>query len=184
MSASSSAAAPAALRGDIPAANPIELHTISILVQNKPGVMVRLSLIFSRRGFNVESLVVSPTSNASFSRFTITVNGDKENLEQVIRQIRKLVNVINAHDHYNNKNVIGRELALIKVRLDQDNKNLFVIIDHFKATTIDISDEALVVQITGSTEKLDAFIKILEAYSIIEVVRTGKVLIRRGSEAT
>ncbi|BBM89884.1 acetolactate synthase small subunit [Spirochaetota bacterium] len=163
-----------------------ELYTISVLVQNKPGVLGRISLIFSRRGFNIESLVVSATRNPAFSRFTITVKGNKDNLDQVIRHIRKLVNVLKAHhfDHINTRGYIERELALIKIILTNDYKNIFAIIDHFKATTIDLTQNSMVVQITGTTEKIDAFLKILESYQIMEIIRTGKVLIRRGKQAT
>ncbi|MFC1762757.1 acetolactate synthase small subunit [Planctomycetota bacterium] len=159
-------------------------HTISILVANKPGVLVRLSQVFSRRGFNIDSLVVSPTQGEETSRITITAKGDPETLDQIIKQAGKLVDVLHATDH-TGENVIDKELALIKVAApDKTRTPVLQICDHFKAETLDFTSESLVMQVTGSTEKLDALIEMLTPYGIIELVRTGKILMARGKDLT
>lgn len=159
-------------------------HVISLLVADKPGVLVRIALVFSRRGYNVESLVVSPAMYGSFSRMTITVQGDKKILEQIIKQLNKLVDVIHATEH-DGSNVIERELALVKLEADDDTRTqLLQIVHHFKAKTVDITDETMAVQLEGTDDKVDAFLKMVEKYGIIEVVRTGKIWMARGAEAT
>ncbi len=160
------------------------IHTISLLVANKPGVLVRVALIFSRRGFNLESLVVSPVLEGRFSRMTITARGDKGTLEQIIKQAQKLVDVVQAHEH-TDQNAVEKELALIKIKVSDANRaEVLQVISHFKAETADLTQESLVVQVTGSTEKLDAMLEMLASYGIIEVVRTGKVVMARGKEKT
>ena len=157
------------------------LHTLSILVANKPGVLVRISTIFSRRGFNIDSLVVSPTQDGRFSRMTVVAQGDPETLDQIIKQVLKLVDVLQASIPELDRS-IEKELALIKVSVnDQSRDQILQLVQHFKAQTVDISDHSVVVQITGSTDKLDACQKILEKYGIIELSRTGKVLMTRGN---
>ncbi len=159
-------------------------HTISILVANKPGVLVRIAQVFSRRGFNIDSLVVSPTQGQETSRLTITAKGEPETLEQIIKQAAKLVDVLHATDH-TGENVIDKELALIKVKAPEKVRTpILQLCDHFKAETLDFASESLVLQVTGSTEKLDALVDMLEPYGIIELVRTGKILMARGKELT
>ena len=161
-----------------------KIHTISILVANKPGVLVRIAQVFSRRGFNIDSLVVSPTQGQETSRLTITAKGDPETLNQIIKQAAKLVDVLHATDH-TGENVIDKELALIKVKApDNARTPILQLCDHFKAETLDFASESLVLQVTGSTEKLDALVEMLEPYGIIELVRTGKILMARGKELT
>lgn len=159
-------------------------HTISILVANKPGVLVRLAQVFSRRGYNIDSLVVSPTQSGDTSRLTITAKGDPETLEQIIKQTAKLVDILHATDH-TGENVIEKELALIKVKApDEARTAVLQVCAHFKAETLDFASESLVIQVTGSTEKLDALVEMLSPYGIIELVRTGKILMARGKELT
>lgn len=160
------------------------IHTISLLVANKPGVLVRVALIFSRRGFNIESLVVSPALDGRFSRMTITAQGDKGTLEQIIKQAAKLVDVVLAHEH-TDEHAVEKELALIKVVAKEEKRGeLLQVISHFKAQTVDLTQESLIVQITGSTEKLDAAVEMLNPYGIVEIVRTGKIVMARGKEKT
>lgn len=157
------------------------LHTLSILVANKPGVLVRISTIFSRRGFNIESLVVSATQDGRFSRMTIVAKGDPETLDQIIKQVSKLVDVLQAAIP-NSSASIEKELALIKVTVDDETRSqVLQLVQHFKAHTVDISDYSVVIQVTGNTDKLDACQRVLEKYGIIELVRTGKILMTRGN---
>ncbi len=159
-------------------------HTISVLVANKPGVLVRMAQVFARRGYNIDSLVVSPTQGQEMSRITITAKGDPETLDQIIKQVAKLVDVLNATDH-TGENVIEKELALIKMKApDEARTPILQLCDHFKAETLDFTSESLVLQVTGSTEKLDAMVEMLTPYGIIELVRTGKILMARGKELT
>lgn len=159
-------------------------HTISLLVANKPGVLLRISLIFSRRGFNIESLVVSPTLDGQYSRMTITAKGSPAVLEQIIKQAEKLIDVVQANEHKDSREVVEKELALIKVKAEDKRAELLQVIQHFKALTTNIEPDSLIIQVTGSTEKLDAFIVFLQDYGILEIVRTGKIVMKRGSGLT
>jgi acetolactate synthase-1/3 small subunit len=153
-------------------------------VANKPGVLVRIAQVFARRGYNIDSLVVSPAKEGLYSRITITAMGDPEILEQIIKQASKLVDVLHATDH-TGENVIEKELALIKVAVQDETRTAILqLCDHFKAETVDFTSESLVIQVTGSTEKLDAFVNMLDPYGIIELIRTGKILMARGKELT
>jgi acetolactate synthase-1/3 small subunit len=159
-------------------------HTISLLVANKPGVLLRISLIFSRRGFNIESLVVSPTLDGRFSRMTITAQGNPGILDQIIKQASKLVDVVHATEH-RDQTAVQKELALIKVKITPENTSeVLQVVQHFKALTVDITAHSVIIQATGSTEKLDAMMEFLATYGIIELVRTGKIVMARGKEKT
>jgi acetolactate synthase-1/3 small subunit len=159
-------------------------HTISIYVTNKPGVLSRVSLVFARRGFNIDSLVVSPGQDGKYSRITITAQGNPENIDQINKQVAKLVDVLKVSEH-SHESVIEKELALIKVRTNQKQRTeILQLIDHFSASTEDITTDSLSTMITGSTEKLDAFIEVLKPFEILEIVRTGKILMTRGDEPT
>lgn len=159
-------------------------HVISLLVHDRPGVLVRIALVFSRRGYNVESLVVSRAMYGNFSRMTITVEGDPETLDQIVRQLNKLVDVIHATEHIRD-NVVERELALVKLAATDDTRHAALqIIEHFKGKTVDITDSTLSVQIAGNADKIDAFLRMAEKHGLIEVVRTGKIWMARGEEAT
>ncbi len=156
-------------------------HSLSLLVANKPGVLVRVSLIFSRRGFNIESLVVSPTMDGRFSRMTITACGDRNTLEQIIKQAQKLIDVVTVSEITHEEGV-EKELALVKVKShDSTRADLLQIIQHFKAETVDLHQDSLVIQVTGSTEKLDAMLDMLGTFGILEIARTGKIVMTRGN---
>lgn len=159
-------------------------HSISLVVENKPGVLVRVALVFSRRGYNIDSLVVSPGMDGRFARMNIVARGNPETLEQIIVQLEKLVDVIHAQDHTGHSSV-ERELALIKVACSiEDRAALLQLVSHFKATTVDMTTESMIIQVTGSSEKIDAIRDACEVYSVREFIRTGKVIMMRGLQET
>ena len=158
-------------------------HTISLFVANKPGVLLRIALIFSRRGFNIESLVVSSALDGKFSRMTITAKGEKNGIEQIVKQAKKLVDVVHASEHAQ-LDAVQREFAMIKVGIADNRTDLLQVVEHFKAETLDLQSDSLIIQVTGATEKVDAMVSMLEPYGIIELVRTGRVLMARGNEMT
>ncbi len=159
-------------------------HTISLLVVNKPGVLYRITMVFARRAYNIESLVVSAALDGNYSRITITAKGDPDVLEQIIKQCSKLVDCLHAEE-YDPTSTIEKELALVKVKTSSSSRaELLQICDHFKAQTVDLTEASLVIQIMGSTEKLDACVSMLQKFEVQEIVRTGKVLMRRGVEKT
>lgn len=159
-------------------------HSISLLVNNKPGVLIRISLVFARRGYNIDSLVVSPAHNGKFARMNIVASGEGKTLEQIIKHLNKLIDVIHAKDH-TGEIVVEKELALIKLNCPPDKRTeILQIAEHFKSQTVDLSESTLMLQVTGSTEKLDAMELMLDKYGIKEMVRTGKIIMARGSAAT
>lgn len=159
-------------------------HTISLMVVNKPGVLYRITMVFARRGYNIESLVVSPALDGRYSRITITAQGNPQVLEQIIKQCNKLVDCLHAEE-YDDPSTIDKELALIKIKVgSSDRTEVLQIVEHFKAITVDFHEDSLVIQITGNTEKLDACIEMLGKFGLQEIVRTGKVLMRRGLNPT
>lgn len=160
------------------------LHTISVLVENKPGVLARTAGLFARRGFNIESLTVGPTEDEKYSRMTIVVEGDENVLEQISKQLYKLIEVIKVSDLTGVPHV-NRELALIKVSADSKNRAEIVqIVDIFRAKIIDIAKDTLIIEITGDEGKVTAILNLLEKFGIKELVRTGKVVLSRGEKAT
>jgi len=171
-------AAPAAMQAPMP------VHTISVFVNNKPGVLVRVALVFSRRGFNIESLVVSPASEGRFSRMTITCSGQPEDLEQVVKQVAKLVDVVHAIDHTSDQ-AYEVEIALMKLACGlEERTQILQIAEHYKARVVDFGPESLILQAHGSSEKLDALAALLEPYRMVELVRSGKLLMARGRRVT
>ena len=160
-------------------------HTISVLVENKPGVLARTAGLFARRGFNIDSLAVSTTEDPDTSRMTITVNGPVDILEQIGKQLYKLIDVIKVMDHTED-DVVSRELALFKVIAVDANKRaeLMQVVDIFRAKIVDIAEKTMIVEATGSEEKIDALEKLLEGFGIKEMVRSGRVVLVRGSRAT
>ncbi|MEK9657645.1 MAG: acetolactate synthase small subunit [bacterium] len=159
-------------------------HTISIKVTNKPGVLLRITTVFSRRAFNIDSLVVSPALDGHYSRLTLTVSGPQETLEQIIKQLNKLIDVIHASEH-ETSNTIVAELALIKLHISKEKRNeVLQVAEHFKGQTVDFNDESLVLQLTGNTQKLDAAIALLNDYNVVEIVRSGKLSMVRGKQET
>ncbi len=160
------------------------IHTISLCVNNVPGVLVRVSLVFSRRGFNIESMVVSPDAEGRFSRMTVTCSGEGEVLEQIIKQLSKLVDVVHALDH-STDNSYEVEIALVKIECSlQERAHILQIAEHFKARAVDYASDSLILQANGSSEKVDALISLLRPYGIAELVRSGKLLMARGKKTT
>jgi len=159
-------------------------HTVSLLVNNKPGVLLRVALIFSRRAFNIESLVVSSAMDGRFSRMTITATGDDAMLTEVVKQASNLIDVVHASEHFDSDSV-EKELAFIKVKLENNNRTeVLQVVDNFKAETVDLTQDSLIVQVTGRTDKINAMIELLSHFQILEIVRTGKVVMLRGASET
>ena len=157
-------------------------HTLSILVENKPGVLSRIAGLFSGRGFNIESLSVAETLDAMVSRMTIVTRGNDQILEQIIKQLNKLVNVIKVIDFVNG-DFVNREMVLIKVNVTDENRSeLLNIVDIFRGKVVDVSPDAYVVEVTGDEGKLDAIINLCKPMGIKEVARTGKVAMMRGAK--
>jgi acetolactate synthase-1/3 small subunit len=163
---------------------PRSLHTISLFVNNKPGVLVRVALVFSRRGFNIESLVVSPAAEGRFSRMTITCSGVSTDLEQVVKQLAKLVDVVHALDHTGDQSY-EVEIALLKLECPLDQRTqILQVAEHYKARVVDYGPESLILQGYGSSEKIDALISLLRPFALTELVRSGKLLMARGRRVT
>ncbi|MBV6699302.1 MULTISPECIES: acetolactate synthase small subunit [Kitasatospora] len=158
-------------------------HTLSVLVENKPGVLARIAALFSRRGFNIDSLAVGPTEHPDVSRMTIVVNVEDLPLEQVTKQLNKLVNVIKIVE-LDQAAAIQRELVLVKVRADNETRSQIVeIVQLFRAKTVDVSPDAVTIEATGSSDKLEAMLRMLEPYGIKELVQSGLVAIGRGARS-
>ena len=156
------------------------LHTISLFVANKPGVLLRVTLVFARRGFNIESLVVSSAFDGRYSRMTITAKGNDKDLEQIVKQLAKLVDVIESKDNSQTAS-LERELALMKIRITPINRqDLLQVVDHFKAKTVDLTDDSIIIEVSGNSEKITAFIDLMSPYEVIELVRSGKMVMQRG----
>ncbi|WP_436501841.1 acetolactate synthase small subunit [Actinokineospora sp. HUAS TT18] len=155
-------------------------HTLSVLVENKPGVLARVAGLFSRRGFNIESLAVGPTEHPDVSRMTIVVAVDELPLEQVTKQLNKLVNVIKIVE-LEPSVAVRRELLLVKVRADATVRSQVLETVHlFRAKVVDVSPEALTIEATGNSDKLEALLRMLEPYGVREMVQSGMVAIGRG----
>lgn len=166
------------------AANGAVIHTLSVYVANKPGVLARIAQCFSRRGFNIESLVVCPAMDGKFSRMTIGARGNPEGLEQIIKQVSKLIDVLRCVDHTGD-NSVSKELAMIKVGVTSAERGeLLQIGEHFGCRNLDLTETSMIMMFTGSTEKLDTVIRLLQKFRIIELVRTGKVVMSRGDSVT
>ncbi|HVY11905.1 MAG TPA: acetolactate synthase small subunit [Mycobacteriales bacterium] len=158
-------------------------HTLSVLVENKPGVLARVASLFSRRGFNIDSLAVGPTEHGDVSRMTIVVNVEDLPLEQVTKQLNKLVNVLKVVE-LENESAVQRELLLVKVKADQTIRSqVFEIVQVFRAKVVDVATDAVTIEVTGTSDKLDAFIKVLEPYGIRELVQSGVVAVGRGARS-
>lgn len=156
-------------------------HTISVLVENKAGVLARISGLFSARGFNIDSLAVGVTEDPAVSRMTIVVKGDEKILEQVEKQLNKLIDVIKVSDFLQIPH-LERDLALIKVNADKDDRSeLLQIVDIFRAKIVDVASDSVIVEATGDEKKIEALIKMLEPYRIQEMSRTGIVAMARGN---
>jgi acetolactate synthase-1/3 small subunit len=161
-----------------------QLHTISVLVENQPGVLARVAHLFARRGFNIESLAVSRTEDPTVSRMTIVVAGNDETFNQMGKQMLKLIDVIKVIDHTRD-DLVGRELALIKVRSDAATRGeIMQIASVFRANLVDISEDTVMIEVTGKEDKVDAIQRMLEKFEILELVRTGRIVLVRGPKQT
>lgn len=155
-------------------------HTLSVLVEDKPGVLARIAALFSRRGFNIESLAVGPAEQKDMSRMTIVVSAEETPLEQVTKQLNKLINVIKIVE-LDDDNSVSRELALIKVQADAGTRSQVIeAVNLFRAKVIDVSPEALTIEATGNRGKIEALLRVLEPFGVREIVQSGVVALSRG----
>lgn len=157
------------------------MHSVlSVLVENESGVLTRIAGLFSRRGFNIESLTVGPTENPQFARMTITVNASNVAIEQITKQLHKLINVIKITD-LTETGFVDRELALIKVTSNQGTRaEIIQIADLFRGRIVDVAEDTLIVEVTGDQEKINAIVHLLSKFGLKEVARTGRVALSRG----
>ena len=156
-------------------------HTLVALVEDKPGVLNRAVSLFRRRGFNIQSLAVGASERPGLSRMTIVVDGDSATVEQVRKQLDKLINVVKVSD-ITNEGIIARELALIKVKsTDSARSEIMQIVDIFRANIVDVAPDSLTVEVTGDEDKVESLIKLLKSFGIKEVSRTGRIALTRGA---
>ncbi len=159
-------------------------HLLSVLVENKPGVLARIAGLFSRRGFNIETLAVGPTDDSTVSRITLTVDGAAHPIDQVTKQLHKLVNVLKIRD-LDPDETVARELALFKVSADDGRRAEIVgVADVFRGKVIDVSRRSVTVEITGTGEKIEAFEELVRPFGLVEMVRTGETAVTRGRLVT
>jgi acetolactate synthase-1/3 small subunit len=158
-------------------------HTLSVLVENKPGVLARVAALFSRRGFNIDSLAVGPTEHPEVSRMTILVNVEESPLEQVTKQLNKLVEVIKIVE-LDHAQSVNRELLLVKVKADSATRGqVLEVVQLFRAKVVDVATDAITIQIVGNPDKLADFLRMVEPYGVRELVQSGMVAIGRGSRS-
>jgi len=161
----------------------VSVHTLSVLVENKPGVLARIAGLFSRRGFNIDSLAVGPTEHPEISRMTIVVNVEGSPLEQVTKQLNKLVEVIKIVE-LEDRESIERELLLVKIKADVETRGQVLdAVQLFKAKVVDVTPDAITIEATGNADKLSDFLHVLEPFGIRELVQSGLVAIGRGSRS-
>ena len=158
-----------------------QTYVIGALVEHKPGVLYEVSNMFRRRGFNIESISVGVTEQKDLARMTITVNGDERTIEQVIKQLNKIINIVKV-SILNPKTTVAREMALIKVRAmdSKSRSDIIQYVDVFRGHIVDVSSDSLIAEITGDPEKIDAFIELVTSFGIKEVARTGITALSRG----
>ena len=160
------------------------VHTISLYVSNKPGVLVRVALVFSRRGYNIESLVVSNAKEVGYARMTITCSGDEEVFEQIIKQLAKLVDVVRAEDH-TDEDMVETEVALVKLAVPMESRTTVLqIAEHYRAKVVDYNADTVMLRVYGESRKLDNMMSLLSGFDLREVVRSGKIVMSRGSAQT
>lgn len=159
-------------------------NTLSILVNNSPGVLMRICQVFSRRAYNIDSLVVSEGRTGAFSRMTIDISGHPDGLVQILKQVNKLIDVIHCFEHTADNSVV-REMLLVKILAGPaDRSAALQVIEHFAGKTVDMSPESMIAMFTGTTSKLDAVTLMLSQFEVVETIRTGKVVMARGSSTT
>jgi acetolactate synthase-1/3 small subunit len=158
----------------------MSLHTISVLVEDRPGVLTRVAGLFSARGFNIDSLAVGPTETPGLSRMTIVVQVASKPLEQITKQLNKLVNVIKILEH-DPGTAVERELMLVKVRADEDSRpRIMEIAQVFRVNVVDVTHATLTIEATGKPEKLQALLQLLADFGVVELSRTGRIALARG----
>jgi acetolactate synthase-1/3 small subunit len=159
-------------------------HILTLLVENKPGVLARIAGLFSRRGFNIQTLAVGPTDDDSLSRITLTLDGALHPIDQVTKQLHKLVNVIKIRD-LEPEETVARELALFKVAADSETRGqVMEFAEIFRGKVVDVSKRSITVEVTGADDKIEAFEQVVRPFGLIEMVRTGEIAISRGRSAT
>ena len=159
-------------------------HILSILVENKPGVLARVAGLFSRRGFNIDTLAVGPTDDPTLSRITLTLDGAMHPIDQVTKQLHKLVNVIKIRD-LEPAETVARELALFKISADGASRaEVMQMVEIFRGKIIDVSKRSVIIEVTGSWEKIEAFERMVRPFGLIEMARTGEIAISRGRGET
>jgi acetolactate synthase I/III small subunit len=159
-------------------------HILTMLVENQPGVLARVAGLFSRRGFNITTLAVGPTDDPSLSRITLTLDGALHPIDQVTKQLHKLVNVIKIRD-LEPEETVARELALFKIAADGETRGqVMQFADIFRGSVVDVSKRSITVEITGADEKIEAFKQAVKPFGLIEMIRTGGIAISRGRSAT
>lgn len=162
----------------------MQKHTIAVLVENQFGVLCRVAGLFSARGFNIDSLTVGETQEPDVSRMTVVARGDERVVQQIVRQLDKLIDVI-AIEILNPQDSIDRELVLIKVKSDLSNRNdLMQVVNNFRGKIVDVQEESMTIEATGTEAKIDAMLELLRSFGVIEVVRTGKIAISRREPIT
>jgi len=156
-------------------------HIIAAIVEHKPGVLYSVANMFRRRGFNIESISVGPTEKEDLARMTMTVKGDEKTIEQVVKQLNKLIDVVKV-SRLDPANIVTREMALIKVHISETKARSDIInyVDVFRGRVVDISAESLTIEITGGSDKIDAFIDLMKTFGIKELARTGITALSRG----
>jgi acetolactate synthase-1/3 small subunit len=159
-------------------------HILSILTENKPGVLSRISGLFARRGFNIDTLTVGPTDDPKVSRFTITVDGAMHPIDQVTKQLHKLINVLKIRD-LEPEEMVARELALFKLSADNDSRaQIMQFVEIFRGKVVDVDKRSVTVEVTGTDDKIEAFERMARPFGLIEMVRTGEIAVSRGRGAT
>jgi acetolactate synthase-1/3 small subunit len=159
-------------------------HVLSVLVENKPGVLTRIAGLFARRGFNIDTLAVGPTDDESVSRMTIVLDGANHPIDQVTKQLHKLINVIKIRD-LEPKETIAREMALFKVSADGPSRGeIMQLSEIFRARIIDVSGRTVTIEVTGTADKIEAFELMVRPFGLVEMVRTGEIAIARGKSQT
>ncbi|MCW2996457.1 MAG: ilvN [Solirubrobacterales bacterium] len=159
-------------------------HILSILVENRPGVLTRIAGLFARRGFNIDTLSVGPTDDEQLSRITITLDGATHPIDQVTKQLHKLINVLKIRD-LEPSETVARELALFKISADGSQRaEIMQICEIFRGKVVDVSKRAIIIEITGTTEKVEAFERMVRPFGLIEMMRTGEIAIARGRGET
>ena len=159
-------------------------HVLSILAENKPGVLSRIAGLFARRGFNIDTLTVGPTDDDAISRFTLTVDGALHPIDQVTKQLHKLVNVLKIRD-LEPRDTVSRELALFKVTADGAARaEIMQVCEIFRGKVVDVTKRSVIVEVTGTTDKIEAFERMVRPFGLIEMMRTGEIAISRGKGET